>query len=183
MKRIKSNKPKTSRKRVKKSTPKKKHVTGFYPGNQLWKVRSSHGRNPKFPSPEKLLNACLEYFEWQTDNPWYEYRVAGSYKGEAVIDNVPKLIPFTLGSLCIFLDITHTCWMDYRSNKGEGFSRVCQYVENIIREQKFNGAAAGFFNHAIIARDLGLVDKSDITSKGDKLENQNVIVLPAKEEI
>ena len=56
--------------------------------------------------------------------------------------------------------------MQYRDDKKDdpNFFRVCQAAEQTIREQKFMGAAAGFFNHAIIARDLGLVDKKDLTS-------------------
>lgn len=38
-------------------------------GNRFWEARSSHGRNPKFESPEALWAACCEYFEWADDNP------------------------------------------------------------------------------------------------------------------
>lgn len=38
-------------------------------GNRFWEARSSHGRNPKFESPEALWAACCEYFEWVEANP------------------------------------------------------------------------------------------------------------------
>ena len=41
-------------------------------GNQFWKARSSHGRKPIFESPEKLLEACAEYFVWVEANPLWE---------------------------------------------------------------------------------------------------------------
>ena len=36
-------------------------------------------------------------------------------------------------------------------------------------EQKFAGAAVGLFNANIIARDLGLADKQDITTNGESI--------------
>ncbi|MDC9826565.1 terminase small subunit, partial [Devosia sp. ZB163] len=39
-------------------------------------------------------------------------------------------------------------------------------VDEIIRAQKFEGAAAGLLNPNIIARDLGLADKQELTGKG-----------------
>ena len=38
--------------------------------------------------------------------------------------------------------------------------------------QKFEGAASGIFNANIIARDLGLSDKQDITTGGEKLSSK-----------
>jgi hypothetical protein len=63
----------------------------------------------------------------------------------------------TINGLCLFLCITHDAWSEYR--KRPEFTGVCASIEQAIREQKFTGAAAGLFNHAIIARDLGLVTK------------------------
>ena len=71
----------------------------------------------------------------------------------------------TIASLCIFLDIDTTTWFDYAKNKTPDFSPVCTRVENIIREQKFGGAAAELLNPSIIARDLGLVEKRELTGR------------------
>ena len=38
---------------------------------------------------------------------------------------------------------------------------MCSQVEDIIRTQKFEGASAELLNVSIIARDLGLADKSE----------------------
>lgn len=43
-------------------------------GNRFWEARSSHGRNPKFESPEALWAACCEYFEWVEANPLWEMK-------------------------------------------------------------------------------------------------------------
>jgi len=150
---------------------------------KFWEARSSFGRKPVFKTPQQLFKACMEYIEWVHDNPFYEYKVCGTHLGEPVIDYIPKKRPLTLGSLMIFLDISLMTWGEYRKNKGEGFSYVTEVIDEMIRQQKFTGAAAGFFNTQIIARDLGLVDRQDVTSGGEKLQNQSVVVLPSKEEI
>ncbi len=74
-------------------------------GNRFWEARSSHGRNPKFESPEALWAACCEYFEWADDNPLWEGKVF-SYQGEIIKANVPKMRAMTISGLCTFLDIT-----------------------------------------------------------------------------
>jgi hypothetical protein len=68
----------------------------------------------------------------------------------------------TLMGLCIFLGITLETWIQYRDK--DGFSDVTKEIDYIIRTQKFEGASAGMLNPNIIARDLGLIDKSDQTS-------------------
>ena len=68
----------------------------------------------------------------------------------------------TIGGLCIFLDIWQNTWTNYRESND--FLRVTDQVEEIIRNQKFSGAAADLLNANIIARDLGLSDKVDTTS-------------------
>jgi hypothetical protein len=129
-------------------------------GNQFWKVRSSSGRKPIFESDEKLLTSCMEYFEWVEENPLIECKVT-QYQGEQITMNVPKMRAMTLDGLCIFLDIAIETWKNYK--KREDFLAVTEYVEKVIRNQKFVGASADMLNANIIARDLGLTDKVDTT--------------------
>lgn len=131
-------------------------------GNQFWKQRSSHGPNPKFSDPDVLWAACLEYFEWVDANPLYEAQ-AFAYQGSVKVENIAKLRAMTIAGLCVFLDISHDAWEDYR--KREDLSVVTTRVDRIIRDQKFTGAAAGLLNANIIARDLGLVEKQEHTGK------------------
>ena len=134
-------------------------------GNQFWKMRSSHGRNPIFESPEQLWEACCEYFEWVEANPLWETQYKTAH-GEPVPVSIPKMRPMTIGGLCIFLDISTSCWDAYRNR--EDFMAVTTRVERIIYEHKFAGASADLLNPNIIARDLGLKDQSssEITGKG-----------------
>ncbi len=129
-------------------------------GNQFWLARSSHGRHPIFSDPEVLLGACKEYFQWAEDHPLQEHKVT-CVNGEQVDMYVDRLRAMTLSGLCIFLGISVNTWKTYKKN--QDFLMVTDEVEDSIRDQKFAGASAGLLNANIIARDLGLVDKKDIT--------------------
>lgn len=124
-------------------------------GNQFWKARSSHGRKPKWDDAEELREACLEYFQWVEDNPLQKAVV---FQGEVKEQCEPVMRPMTIGTLCIFLGITTETWIQYRAR--EDFSSIVKEADRIIYEHKFAGAASGFLNPNIIARDLGLKDAS-----------------------
>ncbi|WP_291972562.1 DNA-packaging protein [Candidatus Symbiopectobacterium sp.] len=138
-------------------------------GNRFWEARSSHGRNPKFDSPEALWSACCEYFEWVEEHPLWEMK-AFSYQGEVTQEPIAKMRAMTLTGLCLFLDIAESTWQLYRAR--EDFMVLTTRAEKVIYDQKFSGAAADLLNANIIARDLGLKEQSqveDVTpDKGDR---------------
>ena len=142
-------------------------------GNRFWEARSSHGRKPIFATPEDLWEACQEYFAWVEDNPLWEDKVT-SYQGENKHEPIAKMRAMTLDGLCIFLDIDESTWRkNYSTN--EDFILVTTRVEKIIRTQKFTGAAADLLNPNIIARDLGLADKAELSGKdGGPIETKDV---------
>lgn len=141
-------------------------------GNSFWKARSSHGRAPIFGSADDLWNACAEYFEWIDENPLWEDKLL-TFQGSATHEPVAKMRAMTISSLCIFLDISLQTWTEYR--KREGFADITSRVDEIIRTQKFQGAAADLLNPNIIARDLGLADKSEHTGpNGGPMQLQRI---------
>ena len=123
-------------------------------GNQFWKLRTKHGRNKLFQTPEILWEECVKYFEWCDNNP---ITVQDSrYTKETVF--VSHKRPYTWEGLELFLDIESL--RDYKTKESfKDFQQVISRVTKIIYNQKFSGAAIGIFNANIIARDLGLVDK------------------------
>lgn len=132
-------------------------------GNQFWRMRSSHGRNPIFAEPDELWDAATQYFVWVEENPLREEKVFNGKDGIVRAD-VAKMRAMTISGLCIFLDIGRSTWDEYRSK--EGFSEIVTRAEEIIRTQKFEGASADLLNANIIARELGLSDKKEVTGAG-----------------
>jgi hypothetical protein len=129
-------------------------------GNEFWKVRSTHGRKPIFETPDALWDAASEYFQWAHDNPLWEDRLI-TYQGEAKHEPIAKMRAMTIAGLCIFLDISQQAFGEYRHR--EGFGEVTTRIDDTIRSQKFEGAAADLLNANIIARDLGLAERQEHT--------------------
>ncbi|NEM96176.1 DNA-packaging protein [Pontibacter burrus] len=140
-------------------------------GNQFWKLRSKHGRDKLFASPELLWKAACEYFEWCDENPYQEdniEKIKINGIGEKLMrEPLAKPRPYTIHGLCIYLDCSTQFFTNFEDNNkdAEDFMEVITRIREVIYNQKFSGAAAGFFNASIIARDLGLADKQEI--KGD----------------
>lgn len=127
-------------------------------GNQFWKLRTKHGRDKLFESPELLWEEASKYFNWCDENPLLETDFRGK---DATAVSIPKMRAYTWEGLELYLDI-HSL-RDYKNNKEyKDFSQVITRIEKIIYSQKFTGAAAGFLNPNIIARDLGLKDASKV---------------------
>lgn len=150
-------------------------------GNQYWLKRSSFGTK-LFESPEILWNACCEYFQFVLDNPWYDNKLILENR-KAVIKQIPKTPPFTQTGLQIFLGIDENTWQRYGKEESyKEYWAVVKQVNGIIYDNKFKGAAMEFFNPNIIARDLGLKDRTDLTTNEETL-NQKIQVTMDKGEI
>jgi len=135
-------------------------------GNQFWKLRSKHGRDKLFATPQLMWEAACEYFEWCESNPLIESK-AFAFQGEITIAELPKMRAMTLSQLCFYLECNEAYFRTFKSqltDNDKDFNTVINQIENTIYNQKFQGAAADLLNSNIIARDLGLTDstKTDI---------------------
>jgi hypothetical protein len=131
-------------------------------GNQFWRLRQSHGRKRTFKTPSDLWEQACRYFEWVDENPIIEEKL--SVNGTKIEQK--KLRPYTKAGLCYYLNCSEQVLRDCKKKYPE-YERIMEKIEQLMYAQKFEGAAAGIFNHQIIARDLGLADKNtlDITAK------------------
>lgn len=140
-------------------------------GNQFWKQRPKHGKDKIFSTPEKLWDSACQYFQWVEDNPLIKIEAAkaGDHFGEHV--EIPIIRPFTIHGLTIFLDCTTQTFHNYGNDKKyKDYFDVVSKIKKIIYTQKFDGAAVGMFNSSIIQRDLGLVDKQDVTQRKEVIK-------------
>ncbi len=152
------------------------------PKEKFWMRRSKHGRDKIFSTPEILWDAACEYFQWVDENPLQEEKLF-AFQGVTTKDTINKIRAMTIDGLCLFLGVGKTTWKDYKNREGyEDFSTVIEEIENVIRSQKFAGAAADLLNANIIARDLGLRDKSDIDHKSSDGSMSPVSPLTSEQE-
>lgn len=129
-------------------------------GNEFWKLRSRHGREKIFSSPEVLWESACEYFEWCENHPWKKKDWVGK---DALEVERETARPFTLSGLCLFLDIDEQTLENYGTKpEYKDFFGIVTRIKRTVYTQKFEGAAVGAYNANIIARDLGLRDKKDI---------------------
>lgn len=152
-------------------------------GNQFWRLRTKHGVEALFTESDKLWEAACEYFDWAENNPLIEQE---QRKGAIVIQKgadasdidmnpvveLPKMRAFTIQGLTRHLGVNTRYFDDFKRSetaKTKDFPSVLTRIMDVIYEQKFTGAAAGFLNPNIIARDLGLADKKDIDKRVTKL--------------
>jgi len=152
-------------------------MAAFEKGNSFWEQRSKHGREKLFQTPELMWEAAKEYFEWCEANPLIEI----DYKGkDADRVEIPKLRAFTLHGLCLYLDCNTQYFKTFKAQLRENdeyksdFNTVITRIEEIIYNQKFTGAAAGFLNPNIIALVITL---SSYTYNSSYCSNQMRILL------
>ena len=156
-------------------------------GNNYYSKRLSDGRSKIFESPEQLAQLAIDYMEECDNNPWEKLEQVKqplkqykNEKGEQVtqpnIVAIPTERPYSIKGLCSFLGITFQTWKNYQTlDSHKDFFEITTRIEELIQTQQFEGAAVGAFNSSIIARTLGLVDKTDMTSGGEPLKAQIIV--------
>ncbi len=133
-------------------------------GNQFWKLRNKHGRKKLFETPKLLWEAACEYFQWCEENPLKETK-AFAFQGVVTTEELPKMRAMTMSQLCFYLGCNEAYFRTFKKqlpDNEQDFNTVIRDIETIIYNQKFQGAAADMLDSNIIARDLGLKDKSEI---------------------
>ena len=105
-----------------------KGTKGAPAGNQFWRMRSKHGRDKIFSSPEILWEAACEYFQWCDDNPWKKNEVCktGLMAGLQVHSDTAR--PYTINGLCIFLDCSLETLLNY--GRDENYNHKREPEEN-----------------------------------------------------
>ena len=145
-------------------------------GNQFWKARAKHGRDKIFGTPQIMLEAAFDYFSWVEDNP-----LTKSIVFQGAVSGTENLMrAMTIKGLCIYWGVNTQYLNDFIGNlnlddeEAKDFSSVISTIKEIIETQKFEGASAGLLNPNIIARDLGLTDKKELSGS---VENPLTLVI------
>lgn len=123
----------------------------------------SGGRARMFETPDDLREACLEYLAWADATPLIEEKHFCA-QGQIFTAELKKPRAVTIVGLCLFLGIHRHTWQNYRIS--EEFDLVCDEIEDRMKQYKFENAVAGLMNPTLIARDIGLVEKSEVNSTG-----------------
>lgn len=152
-------------------------------GNQFWKLRSKHGRDKLFADAEMLWESAIEYFEWCDKHPWNATKKKTKLMGNET-ETTPTERPYSLTGLCLYLGCSQGYFRQFKTNCSEDFLTVIERIEDVIETQQFEGAVVGAFNANIIARKLGLSEKTesliDHTTGGEKFAGFNFLPLTSE---
>lgn len=114
-------------------------------------------------SPQDLAEGAADYFQWVDDHPLLEEKVHFSKDGHVTRADLNKMRPYTIEALCAHLHIPTSRLDSYEKKQDGMWNDVVVAIRSIIRNQKFEGAAAGLLNASLIQRDLGMIDKIENT--------------------
>jgi hypothetical protein len=135
----------------------------FKPGNKFWTATFPWGAAsaPPMHTAETLHAACIGYFDWCHDNPLLADELV-KFEGQATHEPVAKMRAMTNVGLCMHIGISRETWSHWRAGRAD-LKEVIVWADDVVYRQKFEGAAAGLLHPAIIARDLGLADRQEVT--------------------
>jgi hypothetical protein len=128
-------------------------------------------------SPEKLLQLFDEYKAWVKENPFLVHDFVGK---DAVEVYKQKQRPITWQGFEGYLSERRIISQlkDYERNTNGSYENYLPIISHIKAQTSANiidGAMSGVYNANLAARLQGLVDRSDVTTDGDKV-TQNVII-------
>lgn len=134
---------------------------------------TGRGRSRMFETPDDLREACMEYLDWADHNPLIEEKHFCA-QGQIFTAELKKPRAVTIVGLCLHLGIHRHTWQNYRIS--DEFDLVCDEIEDRMKQYKFENAVAGLMNPTLIARDIGLVEKSsvDLTSGDGTMSPQQL---------
>lgn len=130
-----------------------------------------------FDTPEQLLRSAVGYLQWCEKYPLRSEELF-AYKGSVTRSHSKKMRAPTRKGLATFLGTT-----DARLNRlrdqGEEWEDTMQLIEQALFAHKFEGAAAGLLNAGIVARELGLAERQEVTGRdGEPLQQVVQYQLP-----
>lgn len=139
--------------------------------NKHWLLRKHDGRYKTY-TPEQIAEEAIKYYKDVLDNPMYEPTLV--HKDHTIVD-VPKPRVISEKGFYLHLKIRKQTWLNYKSNDKayKDYFDITTRICDQIYVYKFDGAATGLFQQSIISRDLGLVEKKEITKEKTKI---NIIV-------
>ena len=146
---------------------KKSTLNPWDEGYWEWRAENPPVGRPKTFTPKKLWELACKYFERTRNNHFYKQDFIKGGEMAGTIVQLKLTRPFTWQGFEDYLNEQGLIARidDYKLNRDGrygAFVDVVRAIDSVIYSQKFERAASGVFNANIIARDLGLADKSQI---------------------
>jgi len=151
------------------------------------------GRNVKY-TPGELWEAAVKYFNDTENDPLTTEELVKGQNLETKTVKINKKRVLTLRAFAASAGMSHDYLTDLRKgqknklkrlkddktssqldiNECEDYLETIDRIKNIIFIDKFEGAAAGIYSTAFIARDLGLTDKKEVVAE---IEEKKTVIM------
>lgn len=121
------------------------------------------GRPLKY-TPDEIEEKFVEYVQWCKDNPFTigHEKVTKSKRGEErSFDTEHRPRNISVEGFLNYIGASTRWWTELNGSKNADFSRVKARIREICRDYQLSMAYAGIYKENIVARVLGLADKSD----------------------
>lgn len=153
-------------------------------GNKLWKIQSKYTKDILLESPDLLLEAAFEYFEWCDKHPLSKSEAVKSGAECGRIIDIPLRRPYSLSGLCTYIGCSTHHFEQVRSGTKTLIGETVARIEDMIRTQLFEGATTGIFNTSIVSKWIGDAspEKEDVSGGGSVLHIE-VLDEQAKEQL
>lgn len=152
--------------------------------NQYYLKRIVSGRPPKY-TPKQWAEKMMDYLDYMDGHTWDKQEAIKSGDKVGTLISVPTKTPLTIQGFCNFAGVSSELYARYKSDKGfEDYHGITTYMDGIIKQNQLEGSMVGAYNPNIVARLLGLAEKTetDHTSGGQSLPPVVINIQPLKED-
>lgn len=132
-----------------------------------WEWRKKTGKPKAIKTPQKLWDLACEYFQSVDENPGFKKDFIKGGESAGTIVDIETMRPYTWEGLedFLFQKGIITNLDDYRQNtdgRYQAYSGIIRAIGKVIFNRNFSGAAMNFLNSNLIARQLGLAEKTQV---------------------
>lgn len=144
----------------------------------------------RYNSAEELFWKICEYFEWSRENPMTTNKPmtvsVGNNGGSEIMQGISyHERPLTITGLIVYIGVAPSLWAEWQNvDSPKHWPRampVIEWAKAVIADQKYRGALIGAYNPMLVARDLGLVDKSEVETKNLNIDIQKKMTINPKD--
>lgn len=140
-------------------------VSFWQPNWTATKGNVSKAKNRALKTPEDLWAVACAYFDYTQKSPIQrkEYIKTGPLAGTEYTVETPR--PFNWSGLSVYASLLGVAANLHRYARNENdmyseFQEVVGLINDVMFSQKFEGAAIGMYKENIIAREIGLAEKT-----------------------
>lgn len=157
----------------------------------------SKWRKKAFTSPENLILAAVDYFDWCDKHPFeiiekgmgqstrivakLDKKGSPSYKDNTIC--LPRMRPYTMKGVCLHIGVSENYLRDLKNRlkkddpQYQGFMEAINFIEDAVYDQQYSGSAAGLLKENIVMAYLKLKTQIETIN-----ENTNINSIPLSTE-